>query len=138
MSPATARRAVADAATEFTFPIERTLSTLATTSSESLAKVTVVQRRTSLACSDLAAATVPIPNTRSLIPMVRRSSTDAPVGCSRRPRRKNGPGAAISAAPTAVRSQPIVVTEICVTDAAYPATHFRHRLGVRARWTDED
>ena len=125
MSPETARSATAAAPTEFNFPIERTLATLATTSSESLANVAVAQRRRSLASSDVAAVTVPRPNTRSLIPMVRSSSSKAPVGCSRRDKRRNGPGAAISAAPTAALSQPILATTVCVTGAAYRAPERR-------------
>ena len=121
MSPDTAMSATAAAAIAFNLPIERMLAMPQTTSNESLAMVAVDQWRISLTSSDLAAATVPSPNTRSLTPMVRSRSTEAPVGCSRRDRRKNGPGAAISAAPTAVRSQPILSTAVCVTGAAYPA-----------------
>ena len=90
--------------------MERLLATLATTSRESLVNVAADQRRTSFDSSDLAAATVPRPNTRSLIPMVRRSRIDAPVGGSRRDKRKNGPGTAINNAPTPARSQPILST----------------------------
>jgi hypothetical protein len=116
------------APTAFTIPIERMLATLATTSSESLAKVAVVQRCKSLV-SDVAAATIPRPSTRSLMPMVRSSSNEAPVGCSRRDKRKNGPGAPISTAPTAVLSQPILATRCCVTGEAYRARVARYRAG---------
>ena len=119
MSPATARSATAAAMVEFTLPIEGMLTTLATASNESLARVAVDQRRRSLLCSDLAAETMPSPNTTSLIPMVRRSNSEAPVGSSRRDSRKKGPGHAISAAPTPVLSHPIRVATVWVTGAAY-------------------
>jgi len=120
ISPATARSATAAATVELTLPIEGILATLATASNESLAKVAVDQRRRSLISSDRAAETIPSPNTRSLIPMVRRSNSEAPVGSSRRDRRKKGPGHEISAAPTAVLSHPIRVATVWVTGAAYP------------------
>src|ERR1700676_2942192 len=120
MSPDTARNDRAAAAMEFSLPIDRTLAALATTSRQSLAKVAFVQRRRSLTSSDLAAATVPSPSTRSLMPMVRSRSIEAPVGDSRRDRLKKGRGAAISVAPTAARSHPILSTTVTVTGAAYP------------------
>jgi len=136
MSPATARSATAEAITEFIPPIEGMLVMLATASNESLAKAAVDHRRRSFISSDLAAEITPSPSTRSLMPMVRRSNSEAPLGSSRRDRRMNGPGHAISAAPTAARSHPIRVATVGVTGAAYPMPHdvgarCRHRRGCR-------
>jgi hypothetical protein len=130
MSPDTARSARAAAATEFSLPIERMLAALATTSRQSLAKVAFVQRRRSLTSSVLAAATVPSPSTRSLMPMVRSRSIEAPVAGSRRDRLKKGRGAAISVAPTAARSHPILSTTVTVTGAAYPDREGKRRRNV--------
>ena len=93
---------------ESRFPMERMLARLVAAASESLAKAVAVQRRTSLTSLDRAAATVPAPRTRSLMPIVRMSSKSAPVGSCWPDNRIGAPGAAMSAMPTAARSHPIV------------------------------
>ena len=106
-SPQTKTNAKAAAAQESLFPIDRKLARLTTVSIESLANAAEVQRRTSLISLDRAAATVPNPNTRSLIPIVLMSSSEAPVGSPFPANRIGAPGATMSAAPTKARSQPI-------------------------------
>ena len=63
--------------------------------------------RVSLTSGDLAAATIPSPKTRSLIPMVRSSSREVPLAPWGFDSRSGPPGATMSATPTAARSQPI-------------------------------
>ena len=77
MFPQTNASASMAAVQESRLPIERKLARLAAASSESLANAAPVQRRISPTSSDLAAATVPRPRTRSLIPIVRMSSRPA-------------------------------------------------------------
>src|ERR1700751_159328 len=104
---------------EVRFPMERKLARLAAASSESLANAVAVQRRPSLTSFDLAAATVPRPRTKSLMPIFRMSSMSAPAASCRPASRIGTPGAAMSAIPTPVRSHPIVSQLLIGTVAAY-------------------
>jgi len=103
------------ALTESRVPIERRLARLAAVSSESLAKPAAIQRRVSPPSPARAAATVPRPSTRSLIPIVRISSVSAAVG-SWPASRMGARGAVTSATPTADLSHPIASQLVIGTD----------------------
>jgi hypothetical protein len=107
-SPHTKQNAKAAASNESRRPIDRIDARLTTVSSASLAKVTFTQRRSWVRSVDRAAERVPIPSTRSRMPIVLIRSKAAPVGDSFPAARIGAPGAAIKAMPTDVRSHPIV------------------------------
>jgi hypothetical protein len=119
-SPQTKANANAAAAQASLFPIDRKLARLTTVSSESLASAAEFHRATSPALADLAATTVPSPMTRSLMPIVLMSNTEAPVGSSLPDKRIGAFGATTSATPTRPRSHPIASVLAIGTDAAYP------------------
>jgi hypothetical protein len=120
MSPQTKVKANAAAAQASRFPIERKLARLTTVSSESLASAAEFHRARSPVSPDRAATTVPAPKTRSLMPIVLMSNSEAPVGRSPPARRIGAPGAAIRATPTKDRSHPIVSSLVIGIVAAYP------------------
>jgi hypothetical protein len=137
-SPQANTNASAAARTASLFPIERKPARLTTVSSESLASAAEFHRVTSRVSEDRAAATVPNPKTRSLIPMVLMSKREAAVGCSTPDQRRGAPGATKRAKPTEVRSQPIASLLTVLTAAAYRTTRASGvRLGLQAKLEDE-
>ena len=103
-SPKTNTPAATVAPTDSFLPMAFQLPTLATTSIESLAAPIAVHRshRRPL----LEASTVPTPRTRSRIPIVRRSKTDAPVGGSRLESRRKASGKRTGAHPRWIEADP--------------------------------
>jgi len=107
-SPQTKVNASIAAAAASLFPMDLELARLTAVSRASLAKAAEFHRPTSPARPEAEAATVPRPSTRSLIPIVLMSNTEAPVGSSLPDRRIGALGATRRAAPTDARSHPIV------------------------------
>jgi hypothetical protein len=118
-SPQTKMDANAAATQASRFPIDRKLAMLTTVSSESLASAAEFHRATSPASADLAATTVPNPMTRSLMPIVLMSNTEAPVGRSLPDKRIGAAGATTRPTPTRARSHPIASLLAIGTAAAY-------------------
>jgi hypothetical protein len=108
---------------------------LTTVSSESLTSAAEFHRATSPASADLAATTVPNPKTRSLIPIVLMSNTEAPVGASLPDKRIGASGATTNATPTKARSHPIASLLAIRTAAAYLKQPARIHRVVFARGT---
>lgn len=119
-SPQTKANASAPAAQASLFPIDRKLARLTRVSRESLASAAEFHRATSPAPADLAATTVPNPKTRSLMPIVLMSKTEAAVGSSLPDKRIGASGATTSTTPTKARSHPIASCLAIGTHAAYP------------------
>jgi aspartate/methionine/tyrosine aminotransferase len=136
-SPQTKANANAAATQASLFPIDRKLARLTTVSSESLASAAEFHRARSPASGDLAATTAPNPKTRSLMPIVLMSNTEAPVGSSLPDKRMGVFGATTSATPTNVRSHPIASLLTIGMAAAYPRHHCRDPWNHRSRGDPE-